>query len=351
MNLRYRFLLVIPAFFVLGSCAGTKTLPDGFLTFSSEQKEEASIPEKHAEIIKKKAAKAEDTVKKDVKQDAEHIKEIEQESAQPAITESEEEKIEGEKIIKRYNMGYLTFNVADFYAELIPIEKHDDYTEYKFRFYSKTNGFVDYVFGWMSYTASTMKVYKNKVVPETFKSKITLKKKTKEIDIDYDDSGRITHEIVIPPDNRGKRPAVDDKLKIGTLDPLSIVIETRRIVMDTFRTNNFNDKGMHNFKLPLYDGRKKTEVNFELKKEKAKGLYHLKFTQKPIAGYTNNELKDIAKGERVIELFIDPETFTPVFAQGSSPLGQARAKWMNDCTVPLEACIKQSAKNNKDKKN
>lgn len=339
MKLKYLFILLIPVFFTVTSCVTQKTKVEDFLTFSSEQNNEPQINNEEQEETEQKAGN------KDIAQE-----EITEETREEPVIESQpkeaEPNIKGEKIIQRYNIGYLTFNVADFYAELKPLRETNDYTEYKFRFYSKTNGFVDYVFGWMSYTASTMKVYKNKVIPQTFRTKVTLKKKTREITMDYDSSGqKIIHEQVTPPDNRGKRPEVKDSLTVGTYDPLSIVIEARRIVMSAFKGNKFNSKGIYNFTLPLYDGRKRTDVNFELRKEAINGLYFLKFTQKPVAGYTNNELEDIKKGERIINIYIDPKTFTPVSAFGKSPLGKATAKLLENCTAnSLEECIRATAK-------
>jgi Protein of unknown function (DUF3108) len=313
MHSKYLFFLVIPALFIASSCSTEKPKIDEFLTFSTEQKPE---PQKQKPTIV-------DKTKTDI-----------------AIQTATEKKLEGDDFTKKYNLRYLTFDVANFYGDLKPIEKTNDYTKYQFKFYSKANGFIDYVFNWMSYQVSEVRVYKNKVVPESFKSKINLKKKTKEILLDYDNNGRISFEKVTPPDNRAKRPAVENKLKAGSFDPLSIVLEARRLVMNAFDNNSFDKNGIYNFTLALYDGRKRTDVNFELSNKKTNGLYYLKFTMKSVAGYTNNELKDIKKGERIIGIYIDPETFTPVTATGWSPLGTAKARLVTDCTTSFEDCIK-----------
>ena len=324
MSSKYLFFLLIPALFICVSCTSEKPQIEEFLNFSTEKKQEIKKVEKKQE---EKASEKQDLP-----------------TSAPIPVKTE---IEGETIIKRYNVGYLTFNVADFYAELTPLQKTADYTKYRFRLYSKTNGFVDYVFGWMSYTVSELRVYNNKVVPENFKTKVTLKKKTREIVIDYDTNGKIVFEQVTPPDNRGKRPAVEDKFKIGSFDPLTIVIETRRLVMNAVKNNNFNDKGVYSFTLPLYDGRKRTDINFELRNKKVSGLYPLKFVMKDVAGYTNNELEDAKKGDKIIEIFIDPKTFTPVTASGKSPLGSARARLLQDCEYLIEDCVKLNSAANK----
>ncbi len=328
MSVRYLFLLVIPAFFALSSCTREERKIEGFFDFSND-------PGIQKELLKDEEETAVDTAEKP------------EEAAPEQVTgpvEAKPQKVAkplDKTLIRKYNIGYLTFDVADVYGEFKALEKTSDYTRYSFRFYSKSNGMIDYLFGWMSHTVSTMKVYKNKVVPEKFRTKSILKKKTREIALDYSSGGKnIVFDQVTPPDNRGKRPAVPDDMKVGTYDPLTAAIEARRIVMQAFRENNFNDRNKYSFSLPVYDGRRRSDVNFILDEKMVDGLYHLKFYQKAIAGYTDNEWKEIKKGERVIDLYLDPTNFWPVSAVGRSPLGSAKAKFIETCSDKFQECIK-----------
>ncbi len=268
--------------------------------------------------------------------------EIKQEKEAKEVKPSGPAKLHmGAREMRRFNLGYLTFDVADFYGEVKPLESTSEYTRYQFRFYSHSNGFIDRLFGWMSHTASVMRVYDDKVVPEKFRTKTALKKREREIAIDYNESGKIVFDQVTPPDNRHKRPAVTEKQKAGTYDPLSIALEARRLSMAAVAGKKFSG-GAYKFSLPLYDGRRRSSVDFVLSEKKVNGQYQLRVIQKPVAGFTNNEWKDIQKGQRVVDVFIDPETFWPVGAAGDSPLGNATAKIVEVCSVGFDECIKKS---------
>lgn len=341
---KYLFLFLIPAFFTLSSCQREPSVrPEGFFDFTAqiEPQQAEHIEEPKQEVVP--FVEVEEEIKPKSKQ-----KEVKKEEEEEPVVEETEKVIKSKtqeviKDSKRYNIGYLTFDVADFYGEVIPLNSTKDYTRYQFRFYSRTNGFVDYLFGWISHTISIVKMYDNKVVPEKFRTKAVLKKKTREISIDYDASGRrITHEEVIPPDNRGKRPAVPDDMKLNTYDPLAMAFEARRMIMSAFKNDNFNDRKKYSFNLPMYDGRRRSDMKFELDKEKTQGLYHLKIIQHPVAGYTNNEWDDIKKGTRSMDLFIDPKTFWPVSGTGKSGVGSARAHFVQDCNMKFEECLKLS---------
>jgi len=311
MNSRYIFLLLIPAFFTVNSCSGTTHDTDGF------------------KALKPLVAKSNGN--------------IFEEPSEPAKIQPKEKATDknGLAASKKFNMGYLHFDVADFYGEITPLGDTNDGQRYKFRLYAKSTGFIDYLFGWVSHTVSVFRVSDNKVIPESFKTKVVLKKKTREIALDYDGSGKsIVLDKVTPPDNRAKRPAVETALKQGTYDPLSIVVEARKIIMKTVKDNKFNKDSKHVFALPLYDGRRRSDISFKLFKEKVEGNYHLRFLQKPVAGYTNNETKDIKEGDRVFDIYIEPQGFWPTSATGRAPIGNARANFVKDCNGKIEDCVK-----------
>ncbi len=342
MKLKYIYFAFIPVLFGVGSCSGEERKIETAMNFSTDHPIRSDIIEQAATPPGKKPVKA--------AKPAENTDSTK--SAEPAPTEVKAEPTavkptkvsklnDGLEGLKRFNIGYLTFNVADFFAEIRPVDEKPDHTEYMFRLYSRTNTFVDYLFGWTSYGVSYLKLYDNKVVPESFQSKIVLKKKVREIALNYDDKGDITSESVLPPDNRGKRPAVPEAQKDNTYDPLSVVIETRRIVMKAVKENNFNERGKYSFTLPIYDGRRRSDLNFELDKKKISDLYHLKVIQVAVSGYTKSEMQDANKGERSVDIFIDPSNFWPVSATGRSAVGSARAKYIGNCTQEFKDCIKQ----------
>ncbi len=339
MRTKYIIFLLFPVFFIVSSCSNKSMMPEDMFDFSKDitALPVTSVPQKQPELKQEKT-------KKQAEVKPEEVKTIEMHGDVKSPSD-----YKTHNIIKRFNLGYLTFDVADFYAEIKPIETNSQYTKYVSKFYSKSNGFIDYLFGWRSNTVSVTKAYENKTVPISFRTKVLLKKKTREIALDYSETGNVIFEQVTPPDNRAKRPAVEDSKKIGTFDPLSIVIETHRIVKKAFVEDKFNSNNKYSFSLPLYDGRRRSDINFELDKNKDEdGIIHLKITQKPIAGYTDNEWKDIKKGERSVDIYLDSTTYWPVSAQGKSALGSARAKFLHDCQTKFEECIKLSEKKTKE---
>jgi hypothetical protein len=348
---KYIILFLFPAFFTISSCTKGDRKVESFEDFSASFEETQELLKENDEKIKKekKLKKAEE-----IKSQSEKTKEIENTKA-----ENLEEKLDVGKLQEqpktttkitnqptwlkpfsnKYHLGYLSFDVANFYSELEKeINQEDNY--YNLKFYSKTNGFIDYLFGWMSYTTSEFKVTDGKIIPQKFKTKVKLKRKIREIEITYDNSGNIVSENVTPPDNRDKRPAVSDNLKKGTFDPLTIGIEARRLVIKCIKEDNFAKSGTYKFSLPLYDARRRSDILFELFKKRVDGKYQLRLRQKKIAGFTGNELEDENKSDKAyIDIFFDTETYIPLIIQGKSPIGTAKANFVGNCEQGLEKCI------------
>lgn len=336
---RYINLLLIPVFFTFVACTNSTKNKESFVDFSAtidEAKDLLSFSEdEELGTIKSKSLE----MKNDEK--------VEEEEELPEkivakINKKQKLKEEFDKFSNIFHLNYLAFDVANFYAELEKRKSTKKADYFKLTFYSKTNGFIDYLFGWMSYTVSYFKVVDNKIIPKKFKSKTKLKKKVREIEIAYDKNGKIKSEKVTPPDNRNKRPAVPENLKKRVFDPLSIIIQTRKMVRDAIENNHFNDRGVYKFILPLYDARKRTDINFFLHKKKSKGLYKLEITRKPISGYTNNELEQAEEHQIKVSVFIDPKTLLPVRAEGKSLIGTAKASYIGDCKQGIKTCIKKN---------
>lgn len=244
--------------------------------------------------------------------------------------------------IKRFHIGYLAFDVADIYFEVKPVKVTSDYIRYKTRVYSRTNGIVDYFMGWLSNTVGYAKVFENKTVPESFRTKVRHKKKTREIELVFDETGKnLVVEKVTPPDKRGKRPAVAESLKTGAFDPISGFLEARRLIKKAVEVGKVNSSRMYNFTLPVYDGRRRTDFLFALKKIKSSGLLELSMGQNAVGGYTNRELsKDEGINRSKFVIMIDPTSYLPVEVIGHHPLGTASAEYIKDCSQKFEECIK-----------
>ncbi len=337
---------IIPAFFIviifLASCTREeRKLDNNMFDFSvAEPQEKTVLPSNLAEKTQEIELKSDEKIK-----DSTLKEEIKQLEKSPEIKEDTTEidsKFEIKKaeivpnFIRKFNLRYLSFDVADLILE-------GNSSGY-FRVYSKTNAFVDYLFGWRDYSISNFTIGENYILPKNFKTKLLFKKKVREIEVNFSDDGKkVVSDKVTPPDNRAKRPAVPDNLKIAVYDPLTAGIEARRLVIEAVEKNNFNSKGRYNFSLPIFEGRRRTDLMFDISNKKVEGMYVLKLYRRAVAGYTDNEKNDINKGDVVIDIYLDAKNFLPVKAEGRNFLGTARASKIADCTS-FEQCVNSSNK-------
>lgn len=251
-------------------------------------------------------------------------------------------EIERLDVTKKFNIEYLNIDIADVIYDIKPLKEANDYVKHRFRVYSKTEGFVDYFAEWRGQNLAEFRLYENRVSPEKFKSKTSLRDKTRNINLTYSENGKkLTKDSVIPPDNRKKRPAVSGKNKLATYDPLSALFEARRRVKEAFEEDKFGKSDKYKFTLPIYDGRRRTDINFKLSRKANKdNLYILDVSRKAIEGYTAKELENVKKGEAVITLYLSPMDYLPIKAEGKHPLGTATAEVEKDCLKGFYKCIK-----------
>lgn len=313
---KYRKLAVIPAFFIsvllVSACTKKDIGLEPFKDFSNDEKDVAEITDQNDEIL-------------DVSDD-----------------ENKSNKVADTDFLRKYHIGYLTFDVADIFFEVKPIHATPSYVRYKTRVYSKTNGMVDYFMGWLSHTVGYTKIYSNKTVPEKFRTRVKHKKKVREIELVFDKSGKnYVVDKVTPPDNRQKRLAVSKANKRASFDPISGFLEARRLIKSAFEDNNFNSKGFYTFTLPIYDGRRRTDFLLSLQKKLIDGAYKLSVSQKAIAGYTKKELdKEQGASKAFLTIMLDPKDYVPVEVIGRHPLGTASADYVGSCDKSFEECIK-----------
>jgi len=310
---RYINKLTIPAFFALvllvSACTKQERLLEPFQDFSSTEEEVKEITKTDKNIDDKDAINL----------------------AEADLNE-----------IRKYNIGYLAFDVADIYFEFKPVSSTSEYIKYKTRVYSKTNGTVDYFMGWMSHSYGTTKVYDKKVLPGKYQTKTKHKKKTREIELAFNSKGELIKDRVIPADNRKSRPAVSKANLKSVFDPLSGIYEARMLVENAFNKDNFNSKGFYTFTVPVFDGRRRTDFLFTLEKKPINNNYRLSVGMKPIDGYTAKELDKNAKGKGIsITFMLDKTNYMPVEIIGKHPLGSASADFKGVCAQSFEACLKK----------
>ncbi len=163
-----------------------------------------------------------------------------------------------------------------------------------------------------------------------YASHTQLRKQIKDVTIAYDAKGKLVSDTVIPPDKREKRPAVDVALKTDTLNPLTAIIAARVKIA----------AGAKEFELPLYDGRRRSKLEFkvlgmrDMKNVNGSSGQLMLVTMRrlAVAGYTGNELKRIKNEEPLIKGYLDPTTLIPHYVEGIAILGSATATLKTTCS-------------------
>jgi hypothetical protein len=259
----------------------------------------------------------------------------------PAVKEQKTVKADPLKALNVsniYKVEWVNMTVAYFVAEV-----KTNGSDVSFKFHSESMGLVDKLvnFGWSSLTEA--KFDGNNYKPVSVNRMSEMKKRARKITLEYDAKGNITKDVVTPPENRAKRPEVEQSEKNGTYDALTLFLQARSEVIDIFKDRKFTN-GEAKVSLPIYDGRKKSIMDLTVYEVVTDNKFKVRVRQKPVAGYTNNELKDAAKGDRFIDVLVDSRSYIPVRATGKSPLGSAKASYEKECTASFEDCIRQITK-------
>jgi len=94
-------------------------------------------------------------------------------------------------------------------------------------------------------------------IPYSYYTEFQQRNGGRKIDIKYNKDGIIADETVTPPDNRAKRPAVEDELKHDTFDPLTAFMVARKKLKESLLN------GDNSFDLKMYDGRRLAQLDFK----------------------------------------------------------------------------------------
>ncbi len=207
-----------------------------------------------------------------------------------------------------YKVRWAGFNVADMVAEVRTDKQGKTYVESAIRTY----GLAKVVSGYGSDNNARFRIHDTKVMPEFFETHFTFRNRKRDIEINYDKAGAFKSETNIPPENRGKRPAVPAKLKAKALDPISAIIYAHLQLK----------AGKKNLVIPVYDGRRRFNAVVKIA-GKENGLIKLNYTEEMVAGFTGNEKKQRDEIKATIDFYIDAKTYLPVRAVGTSYLGTA----------------------------
>lgn len=231
--------------------------------------------------------------------------------------------------IHRVVVYWSGFAIADFVTAFIPDTKGN----VKSTAIITTSGLAKAITRYSSETNSVSSYNKGAYKPVSYKTRFNFRKRTRDIAITYNEDGSVKTYRNEPKENPGKRKPVDAKATTGAYDPLTAFLVARKKVIDTYRG------GAKKFSLPMYDGRRRSNIAFEVMGEE-KGLVHVAFKEVPVAGFTDNERKEKKeRGDTTIHVYLSKDNFMPVRARGVSMVGEAYGVMVKKCAT-LEECQK-----------
>lgn len=178
----------------------------------------------------------------------------------------------------------------------------------------------------------------NSYVPTYYHSYLTQRQGSKEVTINYDASGKIIKEAVVPPDKAYKRPPVKNESKQSVVDPITAALVAREKIRASLAS------GEKQFSFNIYDGRRLSRLDFNIEGEesikvldKRRDVVRISFRRVALEGYTNNELKRMKGEEPDIVVYLGKDDLLPLSAKAAAPLGKAVFKMVKECKT-LEEC-------------
>ncbi len=259
-------------------------------------------------------------------------------SALPTLAHAQQPSVEQTltdtcETARRYKVYWLGLHIGDLFIEIA--RQANGF--YQVTALIRSYGLAQLV---SNYSSDTISLAEYKISdegtfqPVGFQTSFQFRKKHRDITITYAPDGAVAGENNQPPENRLKRPAVPPELQKGAYDPLTLGLIARQKVAHLYDPK----KTPQTFTLPMYDGRRRSDLTFTIHGLIEEGYIHVSFDRTPIAGFTNNELKAIKKRDPTIHMYLSQEDYWPVVAKGESPLGTAYGK-LNKICVNIEACM------------
>ncbi len=224
------------------------------------------------------------------------------------------EKDSRNKSIVLYKASWKGVNIASMRVEVYPNENYSD-----MKVSISTHGLLKWIVKYRSETDGKIGYKDGEYVPSFYHTDYSYRKKHRDIKLTYSQDGKqIIKDENVPPEKRWKRKEVPQQDKDGSLDPLALALVAREKIKQAYL-----GQGDKQFSLPLYDGRRRSDQVFSVSDGLKGGLIQVQMEERPVSGYTNNELKIFKDGSQIIDIYVEPKEFIPQKAKGQSPLGEA----------------------------
>jgi len=240
--------------------------------------------------------------------------------------------------VRRYSAYWAGLHVGDMITSVeskgVYLSDKKEVKAQKFTTIIKSHNLAKLINGYKSETKAVMVFNEEgKYIPNTYSTSYKMRKKHRDITMKYSkDGSEIINETNIPPEKRWKREEVPTNLKLNSPDPLTLVFQARQKIIEVVEKG-----GKNTFTLPLYDGRRRSNYFFTVYGITKNNLIHITFEEKPVSGYTNNEIRDFKKGATLVTAYLSKDDYLPVWGTAHSFLGKAKiilkkyCKTLNEC--------------------
>lgn len=254
-------------------------------------------------------------------------------------------KINSDSFVRKYKVEYMGIDVAEFFISNEVNEPSQDYNKNLFQIYSRTLNVADFFFNWQGYSKGYFRDYGEFVKPVSFHSKTFLRKKSKELELFFDEDNKIYKELVEPPDNRDKRKAVSERGKDKAYDTVSLFMQARVMIKAAILHHYFSEKGVYSFSLKDYNGRRLSRFNFRVEDRRSseEGYYKVTLTREALEGYSDRELEEDKEGSFSVKAYLNPQDLWPNKIEGASTLGDITVTFVEDCQKSFFECIRSDS--------
>ena len=167
-------------------------------------------------------------------------------------------------------------------------------------------------------------------IPQSFHTEFSHRKSAREIKLNWNDKFMLINEYNQPAEKAGKRTPVSKAQKDKAYDPLTAFFVARAKVM----------AGNTKFTLPMYDGRRRSELQFAVLGKRDDGDIHITMREIFLAGYTGREQRERAQRDITIHIFLDPKNYIITDGYGQSPIGTAIGKVVASCDT-FKECMQR----------
>lgn len=242
-----------------------------------------------------------------------------------------------ENIAALYRIYWMNLHVGDLVAEISANEN-----EVRFTNIMRARNIAKKAGNFRSKTITNAAFDGEKFIPSSFYTSNSLRKRTRNIEIKYDESGNIISEKINLKEDPSKRLSVENILKSDAYDPLTIALNMRKIIFQ------YKNHPSYKFMMKLYEGRRLSELNFTIigtEKIDINGnlteLVHISLYRHPIAGFSKDELANMDNEEPDVDIYLsNDDDMIPVKVVAKAKIGSAIAYLEKKCNKLADCDIR-----------